>query len=62
MAYGLDPRLFVEDGPAVQAERASQTHSTRAYHAWRDLGRDERLSLVERALNDNQIDGLPLAL
>lgn len=62
MAYGLDPRLFVADGPAAQAARASHKHSARALHAWRRLDRNRRLALVEGALNDNLIDGLPLAL
>lgn len=50
MAYGLNARLFVEDGPAVQAARASQMHSARAFHAWRGLDRDKRFALVEQAL------------
>ena len=62
MAYGLDPRLFLENGPAAQAEKASRRNSARAFAAWRGLDSNRRFAVVQRALNDNPIDGLPIAL
>ena len=62
MAYGLSPRLFVENGPAIQS--ASVRERRRAL--WRALDAERRLTLVDRALvrpaNENLIDGLPVAL
>lgn len=62
MAYGLDHRLFVENGPAVQADLAGRQTSARAFAAWRFLAPEARLAAVDRALNDNLGDGLPIAL
>ena len=60
MAYGLNERLFVENGPAIQAAgvRARRTA------AWRALGNERRLALIDEALARpaNDIDGLPVAL
>ena len=62
MAYGLSPRLFVENGPAIEA--ANVRNRRRAL--WRALDAERRLALVDRALvrpaNENLIDGLPVAL
>lgn len=66
MAYGLEGRLLLEDGPAIHAGRADFARSARAARAWRDLSAQTRLELVERALekpaNDDMPDGLPVAL
>ena len=66
MTYGLDTRLFVENGPAVQAARAHLLNSGDAYRAWRGLDRERRLALIDKALrrpaNDDLADGFPIAL
>jgi len=64
MAYGLDPRLFLENGPANQAAAAHARSSTSAYRAWSGLDADHRIALVERALRPaaNDSVGLPIAL
>ena len=65
MAYGLNPRLFIENGPAVMAAEVRSPRSSMVYRAWRGLDGDRRLALVERALkpaNDDGLDGYPLAL
>ena len=62
MAYGFEARLFLENGPAIHAERARWARSTRA---WRTLDDQHRLDLVEQSLkpaNDPLPDGLPIAL
>ena len=65
MIYGLNPALFVEDGPAVHAG-SSQRSSARAFEAWRAMDQAQRLALIEKALdgavNDNVGDGFPVAL
>jgi len=66
MTYGLNPRLFVENGPAIRAAEAHRRSSSDAYRAWRGLDQERRFALVEKALhrssNDNCSDGLPIAL
>ena len=66
MTYGLSPRLFVENGPAIQAASALNGSSSSAFRAWRSLDPESRLALVEKALkpaaNENSLDGFPLAL
>jgi hypothetical protein len=65
MAYGFNPRLFVENGPAVQADVALARSSSIPFHAWRSFDRDRRLALVERALQvaaNDDCDGFPIAL
>ena len=63
MAYGLNPRLFLENGPAIQAAEAQARSSGNAYRAWAGLDARQRLALVEQALSAaNDCDGLPLAL
>lgn len=61
MAYGLSPRLFVENGPAIHAAAVRSRSS-----AWRSLDPERRLALVSRALarpaNENLADGYPVAL
>ena len=37
MAYGLDPRLFLENGPANQAAAAHARSSSDSYRAWAGL-------------------------
>ena len=66
MAYGFESRLFLENGPAIHAERARFARSSRTARAWRGLSDQSRLELVEQALekpaNDDMADGLPVAL
>ena len=64
MAYGLDPGLFLENGPAVQAAAAHARSSSGAYRAWIGLDPERRLALVEKALRSaaNDSSHLPLAL
>ena len=64
MAYGLNPSLFLENGPAVQAAAAHARSHSDAYRAWVGLDAERRLALVEKALRSaaNDISELPLAL
>ncbi len=65
MAYGLNPGLFLENGPALQAAQQRNSRSSTVYRAWRGLDQDRRLAVIERALkpaNDDGVDGYPLAL
>ncbi len=65
MTYGLNPRLFIENGPALKAAELRSPRSSTVYRAWRGLDRDRRFAAVERALkpaNDEGIDAYPLAL
>ena len=65
MAYGLNPRLFLENGPAIHAAEAQARRSSGAFRAWRGLDAHKRIALIEKALrkpaNDDQAD-LPVAL
>ena len=58
MIYGLDRRVFVEDGPAVAAAR------TPSRRAWRILRANERLASVEGALRPaaTPANDFPIAL
>lgn len=62
MAYGLNDRLFIENGPALHAAGVL----ARRRSIWRALDAERRLALVNGALsrpaNENLIDGLPVAL
>jgi hypothetical protein len=66
MTYGLNAALFIENGPASEAARASRMRSTDAFRAWRRIGSERRLELVTDALkgaaNDDPFDNLPVAL
>ena len=63
MTYGLDRRLFIENGPAVLAAEARLHNSSSAHRAWGLLGPDHRFAAVERALRPaNDCDCLPIAL
>jgi len=64
MAYGLNPRLFVENGPAVTAAEAQPARSSLVYRGWRGLTPERRLAIVESALQpaNDVIDSYPLAL
>ena len=64
MAYGLNPRLFVENGPAIQAAAAHSRSSSDAYRAWAGLDAEHRLELIEKALRNaaNDSNELPIAL
>ena len=62
MTYGLSTRVFIENGPAVQAIEAQSLRSTA--RSWRALDENRRLALVERAMRpaNDIIDAYPLAL
>ena len=65
MTYGLNHRLFVEDGPAVQAANSAAARKFTRFGRWRKLDEERRLQAVERALKapaNDLIDGYPLAL
>jgi hypothetical protein len=64
MAYGLNPRLFIENGPTLRAAQAHALSSSDAYRAWRGLDAERRLAVVEQALRApaNDLDGFPIAL
>ena len=60
MAYGLNPQLFVENGPALTAAEVRSPRSSLVYRGWRGLPPERRLALVETA-NDVG-ESYPLAL
>ena len=61
MIYGLDNRIFVENGPATQAMKVRASRSTA--RSWRALNPERRLALIERELSAaNDCAALPLAL
>jgi len=65
MAYGLNPRLFIENGPAIRSADALARSSSNSYRAWRSFDRERRLALVESALKahaNDDCDGFPIAL
>lgn len=64
MAYGLNRRLFLENGPAVQAAAAHSRRSSKAFRAWAGLDAESRLALIEKALRTaaNDSSALPIAL
>ncbi len=64
MTYGLNPRLFLENGPAIHAAAAHARSHSDAYRAWSGLDEEHRLELVERALHPAANDSaeLPIAL
>lgn len=64
MAYGLNPRLFLENGPAIRAAEARANRSSSAFRAWGGLDAERRLALVDRALRNaaNDERDLPVAL
>lgn len=65
MAYGIDPLLFVEDGPAIQAAKAAAAHRSARFGRWRVLDSDHRLEAVEQALKtpaNDRLNHLPIAL
>jgi hypothetical protein len=65
MAYGLNPRLFIENGPANQAAGALAHSSSNAFRAWKGFDQERRFALVETALRtpaNDDCDGFPIAL
>ena len=66
MTYGLSPRLFIENGPAIRAAQAHASSSSNAFRAWGGLDADKRLALIDKALrkpaNDDDGDNFPIAL
>ena len=63
MAYGLNPCLFIENGPAVRAAEAQARSSSDAFRVWGRLDAKGRLELVEMALRHaNDSAQLPIAL
>ena len=64
MAYGLNPRLFLENGPANTAAALHALSSSSAFRAWTGLDAEHRIALVENALRfpANDSADLPIAL
>ena len=65
MAYGIDPGLFVEDGPAIQAAKVAAARKSARFGRWRMLDSDHRFEVVEKALKtpaNDCIDDFPIAL
>ena len=64
MAYGLNPQLFIENGPAAMAAAHESPRSSTVHRAWRKLDRERRFAVVENALKpaNDFIDEYPLAL
>lgn len=62
MIYGLSPRLFVENGPAVRAAEARLHSSSNAHRAWGMLDPERRFAAVEKALRPANGDRLQAAL
>ncbi len=64
VTYGLNPRLFLENGPAIQAAAAHSRSHSDAYRAWAGLDAEHRLELIEKALHKAANDSaeLPVAL
>lgn len=64
MVYGLNRRLFVENGPTVMVAAAQSPRSSTVVRAWRGLNPERRIAVVERALKpaNDIIDEYPLAL
>lgn len=65
MTYGLNPRLFIENGPAIHAADALAHSSSNSYRAWKKFDRERRFALVETALKlaaNDDCDGFPIAL
>jgi hypothetical protein len=64
MTYGLNRRLFVENGPAIRAAEAHARSSSDAFRAWGGLDANNRLAAVEIALRQpaNDRDEFPVAL
>ena len=62
MTFGLSPRLFVEDGPAVHSALLQAQRSTA--RSWHILDSDHRLAAIEQALQpaNDPVDGYPPAL
>ena len=51
MAYGLNPRLYLENGPAVEAGKARARSSAVEYQSvWEALGREQRMAIIDRQL------------
>ncbi|MBV9529319.1 hypothetical protein [Sphingomonas sp.] len=62
MTFGLSPRLFIEDGPAIQSALLQAQRSTA--RSWRILDADHRYAAIESVLRpaNDGIDELPIAL
>ena len=51
MAYGLNPRLYLENGPALEAAKAKARSSAVEYQSvWEALDREQRLVIIDRHL------------
>ncbi len=65
MAYALNPGLFVENGPAVQAASAASARNPARFLWWRKLDADHRIAAVDQVLKapaNDRIDAYPVAL
>ena len=50
VTYGLNPRLFLENGPAIQAAAAHARSSSDAYRAWAGLDAEHRTLIIGRGM------------
>lgn len=65
MTYALDPRLFLEHGPAAQAASLAKARPAARRLRWRRLDPELRFDAVQQALKspaNDCIDSYPLAL
>jgi phage-related baseplate assembly protein len=51
MAYGLNPRLYLENGPTAELAKAQARSSAAEYQSvWEALSREQRLAVIDRHL------------
>ena len=51
MAYGVSPRLYLENGPAIEAAKAQARSSATSYQSiWEALDAKQRMAIIERQL------------
>ena len=51
MAYGVSPRLYLENGPAIEAAKAQARSSAASYQSmWEALEAKQRMVVIDRQL------------
>ena len=51
MAYGVSPRLYLENGPAIEAAKAQARSSAASYQSmWEALEAKQRMAVIDRQL------------
>lgn len=51
MTYGVSPRLYLENGPAIEAAKAQARSSAANYQSiWDALDAKQRLTVIDRQL------------